>query len=142
MSQEMQAIGVGQELPSLVKEEITHVQLVKYAGASGDFNPIHTVVPIGEKAGLGGVIAHGMLIMGFAGQAITTWFPRKNLRRFKVRFVAMTRPGEEITVNGKVMERITVGGESRLLCEVMAQNSNGEVKLKGEFEVAEEEKGQ
>ncbi|MBM7667086.1 acyl dehydratase [Solibacillus kalamii] len=45
---------VGQTLEPLQKEEITHTQLVRYAGASGDFNPIHTVVPFAEAAGLGG----------------------------------------------------------------------------------------
>ncbi|BCJ86131.1 MaoC/PaaZ C-terminal domain-containing protein [Effusibacillus dendaii] len=129
-------VTVGQEFPVVESPEITHIQLVKYAGASGDFNPIHTVVPIAEKAGLGGVIAHGMLIMGLAGRAITTWIPRKNLRRFGVRFTAMTRPGEQIIVTGKVLEQITAGSENRLRCSVEAKNQAGETKLKGEFEVA------
>jgi acyl dehydratase len=141
MRQGMANWEIGQELPPLQKGEITHTQLVKYAGASGDFNPIHTVVPVAEKAGLGGVIAHGMLIMGFAGQAICTWFPRKNLRRFKVRFAAMTRPGEQITVTGRVLDTVSVAGESRLRCELAAVNQTGEVKLKGEFEVVREENG-
>lgn len=123
---------LGDELPPLEKETITHTQLVKYAGASGDFNPIHTVVPIGEQAGLGGVIAHGMLIMGMAGQAITQWFDRRDVRRFRVRFAAMTRPGESIVVRGKVLQAL---GDDRLLCEVTASNTEGQVKLKGEFEV-------
>ncbi|MCK9906384.1 hypothetical protein MXD63_41145, partial [Frankia sp. Cpl3] len=123
---------MGQVLPPLIKEAITHTQLVKYAGASGDFNPIHTVVPVGEEAGLGGVIAHGMLIMGFAGQAIGNWFPRKDLRRFKVRFAAMTRPGEQITITGTITELLTTGDETRLRCELAARNQHGEVKLKGE----------
>ena len=134
-----QRFSCGDELPEVIKEEITHTQLVKYAGASGDFNPVHTVTQEGEKAGFGGVIAHGMLIMGYAGQAIGMWFPRKNLRRFKVRFAAVTRPGEQITLNGRVLEEITVGDEKRLLCAVTASNSQGEIKLKGEFEIGGEE---
>jgi acyl dehydratase len=139
MDQQGTKPGVGDELPALKKKEITHTQLVRYAGASGDFNPIHTVVPVGEKAGLGGVIAHGMLIMGFAGQAICTWFPRKRLRRFKVRFVAMTRPNEQISITGTIVRALTAGAETRLLCELVAVNQAGEIKLKGEFEVAREE---
>ncbi|WP_018133068.1 MaoC/PaaZ C-terminal domain-containing protein [Effusibacillus pohliae] len=134
--------AAGDELPAIVKQPVTHTQLVRYAGASGDFNPIHTVVSVAQQAGLGDVIAHGMLIMGFAGQAICTWFPRKDLRRFKVRFAAMTRPGEQIVVSGKVVERITVGGEPRLLCNVAASNQDGETKLKGEFEVAWRERAE
>lgn len=119
------------EFPRLEKEAITHTQLVKYAGASGDFNPIHTVVPIGEKAGLGGVIAHGMLIMGFAGQAITTWFPRKDLTSFRVRFIEKTKPGEKITIEGSVKKKM----EDQWVCEIVATNQHGERKLKGEFTV-------
>ncbi|MBX9973872.1 MaoC/PaaZ C-terminal domain-containing protein [Cytobacillus firmus] len=123
------------ELSAIHKPEITHTQLVKYAGASGDFNPIHTVVPIGEKAGLDGVIAHGMLIMGMAGEALAVWFPRKDLRKFKVRFSRMTRPGEKLTIEGKVTGERMEEDEKRLTGEVSVKNEAGEVKLSGQFEV-------
>lgn len=125
-------------LTSLHKPAITHTQLVRYAGASGDFNPIHTVVPIGEKAGLGGVISHGMLIMGFASQALAQWFPRQNLRLFKVRFAAITRPGEVLTVEGKIDGETEKDGEARLTGQLFVKNESGEVKLKGQFEVAKQ----
>lgn len=120
------------EFTKLPKPPITHTQLVRYAGASGDFNPIHTVVPMGEQAGLGGVIAHGMLIMGFAGQAITQWFPRKNLKCFNVRFSAKTKPGEAITIEAKKVEE----KEGLLTCKIFAINEWDEVKLKGDFTVS------
>ena len=69
----------GTEMPRLVKPPVTHNQLVRYAGASGDFNPIHTDPEAGKAAGIG-LIAHGMLIMGFAGQAITTDSQRNTSR--------------------------------------------------------------
>lgn len=122
---------VGYRFEPLQKEEISHSQLVRYAGASGDFNPIHTVVPFGESAGLGGVIAHGMMIMGFVGQAIGQWFPVKDLAKFSVRFKAMTRPGEKITVQGSVVEE----QEDRWICVAEAVNDDGEVKVKGFFEI-------
>ncbi|GIN84240.1 MaoC family dehydratase [Heyndrickxia sporothermodurans] len=118
---------------------VTHSQLVKYAGASGDFNPIHTVVPIAEEAGLGGVIAHGMLIMGMGGSAIGKWFPRKNLRKFKVRFSAMTRPGEQLFVEGNIVDEIIVEGETRLIGDIFIKNNEGETKLKGQFQVKKED---
>jgi acyl dehydratase len=119
------------QLKPMQKEEITHTQLVKYAGASGDFNPIHTVVPFAEEAGLGGVIAHGMMIMGFIGQAIGQWFSIDDLSKFSVRFKAMTKPGEKITVRGTVVE----DREDRLICEAEAGNEGGELKVKGYFEI-------
>lgn len=65
-----------------------------------------------------GVIAHGMLITGFVGQAITAWVPRKCLKRFGVRFSGMTRPGNTITVTGKVVDKKNQG--NIVTCEVMA----------------------
>ena len=124
-------MNIGYEFSPVKKEEITHTQLVRYAGASGDFNPIHTVVPFAEEAGLGGVIAHGMLIMGFAGQAVSEWFPAQKLVRFSSRFKAMTRPGENITVSGKVKDETG----DRWVCEAEAKNDAGEVKVLVKFEV-------
>ncbi|GGA19868.1 MaoC/PaaZ C-terminal domain-containing protein [Psychrobacillus lasiicapitis] len=124
---------IGYEFPTLEKEEITHTQLVRYAGASGDFNPIHTVVPFAEKVGLGGVIAHGMLIMGFVGQAIGTWFPKKELLEFSVRFKAMTRPGERLIITGEI-----IGEEDdRWVCVAYAKNG-AEVKVSAEFHVGKD----
>ena len=122
---------IGYTLELLQKEEITHTQLVRYAGASGDFNQIHTVVPYGESAGLGGVIAHGMLIMGFVGQAIGQWFQTKDLKKFTTRFKAMTRPGEKITVQGRVVDE----NDDCWICEAEAINEDAEVKVKAFFEI-------
>lgn len=124
-----------QNLHPIHRPAITHSQLVRYAGASGDFNPIHTVVPIAEEAGLGGVIAHGMLIMGMAGVALGKWFPRKNLRKFKVRFSAMTKPGEILSIEGFIVNEIQINGEVRLVGNIFVKNNEGETKLKGQFEV-------
>ena len=124
-------MNVGYQFKPLQKEEITHSQLVRYAGASGDFNPIHTVVPFAEKAGLGGVIAHGMMIMGFVGQGIGEWFPIENLAKFSARFKSMTRPGEKIVVNGSIVDET----KDFWICEAAALNSEGEVKVQAYFEV-------
>lgn len=129
-------LKVGDEIPSLTTEPITETQLVRYAGASGDFNPIHTVHHVAEQAGLGGVIAHGMLVMGLVGRAISDWVGVAPLRRFGVRFVSVTRPGQIITVTGKVVEKVEVDGEFWARCEVSATDQHGEEKVRGSFEVA------
>src|SRR5260221_11170048 len=64
-------VQVGDAIPTLVKGPVTHLQLVRYAGASGDFNPLHTDPKTGEALGTGGIIAHGMLVIGSAGQMVT-----------------------------------------------------------------------
>lgn len=123
-------IQEGYTFPPVRKEPISRVQLVKFAGASGDFNPLHTVEDVGKQAGTG-IIAHGMLVMGMASQGVTTWIPRKYVKKISVRFRKMTFPGEEIHVILKVLEKkednIVVG-------EVRAQNGAGEVKVAGTFE--------
>jgi acyl dehydratase len=63
---------VGQRLPEQTFQ-VTRADLVRYAGASGDFNPIHWSERFATKVGLPGVIAHGMLTMALAGRAVTTW---------------------------------------------------------------------
>lgn len=128
------------ELRSIVKPAITHTQLVKYAGASGDFNPIHTVVPIAQKAGLPDCIAHGMLVMGFAAEALGKWFPRKHLREWKVRFSKMTLPGEQLTIHGSITGEVERDGIAHWIGELHVVNQAGEVKLKGQFEVVKTEK--
>ena len=129
-------VNVGDEMPSLVKEPITRTQLVRYAGASGDFNPLHFDDEFARSAGMGGAIAHGMLIMGFAGQAITQWFPRKYLRKFGARFIGVTGLGEQITIKGSVTQKGQENGENIVAGTITASAQDGSVKLSGEFKVA------
>ncbi len=136
IGQDFNSIQVGEALPPLAKPPITEVQLVRYSGASGDFNPIHTVHQAGVDAGNGGVIAHGMLIMGFAAEMITRWVRPEQVRSFGVRFTGISRPGDAITITGKVLEKLVVDGEPRLRCEVEAADQTGHRKLKGEFVAA------
>lgn len=130
------SINVGDALPCLAKPAISEVQLVRYSGASGDFNPIHTVHQAGVDSGNNGVIAHGMVIMGFVGQMITNWVRPEQVRRFGVRFTGISRPGDEITVSGKVLEKFEADGERRVRCEVEAVDQVGHRKVKGEFVAA------
>jgi acyl dehydratase len=110
--------------------------LVRYSGASGDFNPIHTVHQAGVDSGNNGVITHGMVIMGFVGQMITNWVRPDQVRTFGVRFTGISRPGDEITVSGKVVDKFEVDGEQRVRCEVEAVDQTGQRKVKGEFVAA------
>ncbi len=129
-------LSMGDELPALTTAPITETQLVRYSGASGDFNPLHTVAHVAEAAGLGGVIAHGMLVMGLVGRAITAWVGVAPLRQFGVRFTGIAKPGQVITVTGKVVEKLEVEGEHRVRCEVSAVDQDGHQKVQGSFVVA------
>jgi acyl dehydratase len=129
-------VQVGDAIPTLVKGPVTHLQLVRYAGASGDFNPLHTDPKIGEAFGIGGIIAHGMLIMGFVGQMLSDYVGPTALRKFGVRFKGMTRIGDEITCTGTITEKYEADGEARIAGKVQAADQNGDVKVTGTFVAA------
>jgi acyl dehydratase len=129
-------VQVGDEIPHLIKAPVTHLQLVRYAGASGDFNPLHTDAKIGEMIGTGGIIAHGMLIMGFVGQMLSDYVGPLALRKFGVRFRGMTRLDDVITCTGTITEKYEADGEARIAGKVQAADQNGDVKVNGTFVAA------
>ncbi|OIK16525.1 dehydratase [Bacillus sp. MUM 116] len=97
---------IGQELEALVKPAIEKVQLVKYAGASGDFNLIHTDDETARHVGLPGVIAHGMLSMGFMGQLCGQLVGKHGfVSRLMVRFAGMVFPEDVLTCRAKVTNK-------------------------------------
>ena len=129
-------VQVGDAIPKLVKSPISHLQLVRYAGASGDFNPLHTDPKFGELIGTGGIIAHGMLIMGFVGQMLSDYFGPTALRKFDVRFKGMTRIDDVITCTGTITEKHEVDNEGCITGKVRATDQNGDVKITGSFVAA------
>jgi len=126
-------VQIGNELPRLVTAPVTHLQLVRYAGASGDFNPLHTDPKIGEAIGVGGIIAHGMLIMGFVGQMLSDYVGPQALKKFGVRFKGMTHLDDEITCTGIITEKYEENGEGRIAGKVQAADQNGDIKVTGTF---------
>ncbi len=129
-------VQIGDKIPKLVKPMVTHLQLVRYAGASGDFNPLHTDPKIGEMLGMGGIIAHGMLTMGFVGQMLSDYVGPTALRKFGVRFKGMTRLDDVITCTGTITEKAQIDGEARITGKVQAVDQNGDVKVAGTFVAA------
>jgi acyl dehydratase len=138
------AIQVGDAIPVYTSAPITRTQLVRYAGASGDFNPLHHDETFARMIGMENVIAHGMFIMGIAGEAITSWIDNKYLKKFSVHFLSMTEPVNlndfentknraTITVIGKVIKKYEENGEKRIRCEIIAQDALGSRKLSGFF---------
>ncbi len=117
-----------------VGDTFTHVRdcdtyrPIYYAAASGDFNPIHLDKVVGEMAGLGGAILHGMCTMAWAVEAAIKYLgdPGK-LRKVRVRFSRPVSIEDTITFTGKVT-RIENG---RLVAEILARNQRGEEVLKG-----------
>ena len=125
------SIAEGDAIPSLKKKPITQVQLVRYAGAAGDFNPIHLVPSYAMEAGLEGTIAHGMLVMGMLAQMISNWVGVKPVTKYGVSFRAMTKPGNVLTATGEVTKKYTVENKKFLDLNVRIADEKGEVKVDG-----------
>ena len=93
---------VGDELEERVLPSVTRLQLIKYAGASGDFNPIHTIDEAAEEAGLPGVIAHGMLTFATMGLLFSPHLEHGYVKELKARFSGMVFLGDELIIGGRV----------------------------------------
>jgi acyl dehydratase len=126
----------GAVIPPFVVENLTRTDLVRYAGASGDFNPIHHDEEFARMAGNPTVFGHGMLTAGFVARCITDFVGAENLRRYKVRFATRVWPGDTITCAGRVTRRYDEGGEARIDGEVTATTQKGEVAVRGTFTAA------
>ncbi|MBE7520082.1 MAG: hypothetical protein HS107_12670 [Thermoflexaceae bacterium] len=91
-------LKVGDKHEAVVIEKVARTHIVKYAGASGDFNPLHHDDTAAQNlAGYPSVFAHGMLSMGLTGRMLTDWLGPTALRKFGVRFTKQVWPGDTLT---------------------------------------------
>lgn len=124
-------VNEGDAAPEL-RHELTRTDLVMYAGASGDFNPMHHDEVKAKESGLPSVFGHGMFSMGLLGKAITDWVGIGNLKTYKVRFTKQTWPGETLISTVTVTSKRKDGDENLVDLEVSLANQDGEVKVAGE----------
>ena len=129
-------VQVGDALPPLVKGPIQQIQLTRYAGASGDFNPIHQDDEFAKAAGMGGVFAHGMLSMGFVAQAVTDWAGAGAVRKIGVRFTALVRLKDVVTCKGTVVGKTSKDDLNLVDLDIWAENQRGEKVVTGRATVA------
>jgi acyl dehydratase len=117
-----QAVAPGEVRELVVVRDLTRTRIVQYAGASGDFNPVHTDERFAvEAAGYPSVFAHGMLTMGMAGRVLTDWFGPEALLRYSARFRAQVFPGATLTVRARV-ESVHDDGTAALTLTVTDQH--------------------
>lgn len=104
-------IMVGETRRVVVVEDLKRTRIVQYAGASGDFNPLHTdEVYASRAAGYPGVFAHGMLTMALAGRVVTDWVGVEALTGFGARFKAQVWPGDTLTATASAESVGAAGG--------------------------------
>ena len=118
---------VGDELEERILPPVTRLQLIKYAGASGDFNPIHTIDEAAEEAGLPGVIAHGMLTLATVGLLFSPYLEHGYVKELRARFSGMVFVGDELAIGGRATGS-EEAGEGRLhIFEVYAKRGEDTV---------------
>ena len=129
-------LAVGDAIEPLAKPAISRLQLALYASAGADHNPIHQDEEAARTGGLPGVIAHGMLPLGFLGQMLIRWVPQRQIRSLSARFVAMSFPGDVLTCTGTVAAKRIEGGSQLVDLELAVQNQKGEKVQQGKATVA------
>lgn len=115
-----------QEFPPL-----TRTMFVKYAGASGDFNPMHHDDTIAQQVGNPSVFGHGMLTMGLAARVVKDWFGPEAIRKFQVRFSKQVWPGDVLTCVATVSGIRDEGGERLVDLDLAVTTQNGDKAITG-----------
>jgi acyl dehydratase len=121
----------GDEAPA-TSHTLTRTDLVRYAGASGDYNPMHHDEIAATAAGQPSVFGHGMFSMGLLGTAITDYVGAGNVRHYQVRFSRQTWPGEELTTKIVVKAKRVEEAGHLVDLDCSLANADGEVKVVGE----------
>jgi len=129
---QLSELSEGMNLPE-IKKLVTQSNINLYAEASQDFNPIHIDEDFAKKTPLGGTIAHGMLILAYVSQMMSIAFGRSWLAggKLNVRFKTPARPGDTITVSGKICKLNKSGEQTFINCDVLCSNQKGETIITG-----------
>lgn|SRR5574341_247738 len=129
-------VKAGEALPEMRVQGLTRTDFVRYAGASGDLNPIHHDQTFAEASGNPTVFAMGMLNAGILSRVVTRFVGRPAVRRYRVRFATRAWPGDDVICTGKVTRKFEEDGEARIEGEVSAVNQKGESLISGSFVAA------
>lgn len=126
------SVEVGDTREEVLVDDLTRTQIVQYAGASGDYNPLHTDEVFATKvAGYPTVFAHGMLTMGITGRLVTDWLGAANLTAYGARFVAQVWPGDTLTATATVEAVREEDGQRYADLSIVTRNQRGENVLTG-----------
>ena len=132
MSLSAASLRVGDRREQTLVDDLTRTQIVQYAGASGDFNPLHSDEAFATQvAGYPTVFGHGMLTMGMTGRLLTDWVGDGRLTDFGVQFRNQVWPGDTLTGSATVEAIRQEGGEHLADLAVEVRNQNGDVVLTG-----------
>ncbi len=124
-------VVVGGEITTLAKQPTTR-QLVMWAGASGDYNPIHYDKDFAQSRGLPGVVVHGQLAGCFLGQMVTDWIGEQGkLKKITLTYRGMNFPGETLSCKGTVTKKYVEDSQHFVVWSLWAENPKGEKTVTG-----------
>lgn len=123
-------VEIGDALPTVELQKVSRLDLIRYAGASGDFNPIHTIDEEAENAGLPGIIAHGMWTMGNLAKLFTPYLGEGFIENYSIRFKGMVFVGDVISLTANLKEK----EDDKLVFDVAAVNQEGKGVLVGKVD--------
>jgi acyl dehydratase len=106
---------------------ITRTHIVRYQGASGDFHPAHHDDEYARSYGYSGAFSLGMLCAGFMATFVTDWLGPRNVRRFRVRFLDVTWPGDVLTCSARITRRYFESDENRVDLEIECHRQTNEL---------------
>ena len=124
-------IIVGHEIPEVIIEPLQQQDLIKYAKASGDYNPIHLDKNFANNVGLDNVIVHGMLIMAHLGKSIANSMTISYLKHFSVQFSSITTLGEKLICSGEVIKIENFKEKKIITLNLKVLNLSNDVKILG-----------
>ena len=125
-------LKAGDTHEEVVVDDLTRTQIVQYAGASGDYNPLHTDEIFATKvAGYPTVFAHGMLTMGMTGTMLTNYVGDGRLTKYGVRFVSQVWPGDTLTARAEVEAVREENGQHLVDLKISTVNQDGREVLTG-----------
>ncbi len=139
MSEELlyfEDISEGMEIPTKKIGPINRKQLVDYASASGDYNPIHYDKSMAKVARLDGCIVHGMLSMAIIGSYITNWAKGGILKNYKIKFSGITPEGSTVAIKGKIVRKYVENSENLVEIDVSSQLKNEAITTQGSAIIA------
>lgn len=120
-------LRAGERLDEIQLPPVSRMDLIKYSGASGDFNPIHTIDSEAHKAGLPGIIAHGMWTMGNLAKLFTPYYDEGFIQDYQIRFSGMVFLDDVITLTAELIGNL----DDALHFNVKALNQNSQEVLNG-----------
>jgi len=128
------SVKVGDEYGFELKD-VSRTHFVRYAGAGGDFNPIHHDQTFAEKAGLPTVFGMGMFTAGVLARVPTEWFGATSVRRYAIKFTSRIWPGDTVSFRGRVQRLYDEDGLAHADLELRATNQKGEDLIRADATV-------